>query len=124
MASWPERACTALTVYFERGVRALELLQDERWDEADAILNLRKAAFHNFRSADFLALKSGYSKEQEAQLREIWAKIVEIDGKLMAAMESSKQKMEGEIARLVKVKATFSRFRSGQVQESNIEKPV
>jgi hypothetical protein len=124
MASWPERACTALTVYYERGVRALELINRDEWDEAEAILNMRKAAFHNFRAADYQALQQGYTDEQEAQLKAIWTQICSIDTELMSAMTGAKVKMEAELVRISKVKSTLGRFRSGQVVESNLEKPV
>lgn len=124
MATWPERACTALTVYYERGVRALDCIRQEEWDEAEALLNMRKAAFHNFRAADHLALQSGYTAEQDAQLKAIWGQISGLDVELMAAMNQARAKMEEDLVRISKVKATLSRFRSGQVQESNLEKPV
>ena len=124
MATWSERACTALTVYYERGVRALECFKREEWDEAEALLNMRKAAFHNFRAADHLALKSGYTVEQDAQLKVIWAQISRVDSELLTAMSEAREKMEAELIRLSKVKATLGRFRSGQVQESKLEKPV
>ena len=124
MASWSERACTALTVYYERGARALELICREEWDEADAILNMRKAAFHNFRAADHLALKEGYTAEQEAQLRAIWGQVSSVDAELLSAMIAARGKMEAEIIRLSKVKATLGRFRSGQTSDSKLEKPV
>ena len=124
MATWPERACTALTVYFERGVRALEHIRGGNWDDADAILNMRKAAFHNFRAADHLALKEGYTAEQDAQLKAIWNQISDIDAELMAEMSVAREKMEADLIRLSKVKATLGRFRSGQATESKLEKPV
>jgi hypothetical protein len=124
MATWPERACTALTVYYERGVRALELIKRNEWEEAEAILNLRKAAFHNFRAADHQALKQGYTAEQDAQLKTIWSQICAVDADLLSAMEGAKVAMETELVRVSKVKSTLGRFRSGQVLESHLEKPV
>ena len=124
MATWPERACTALTVYYERGVRALEYIRCENWDDADVVLNMRKAAFHNFRAADHLALRDGYTAEQDAQLKVIWKQISVIDAELMAEMSVARGKMEAELIRLSKVKATLGRFRSGQTTESRLEKPV
>lgn len=124
MATWPERACTALTVYYERGVRALDCVRQGLWDEVDVVLNMRTAAFHNFRAADYLAQKEGYSCEQEVQLRSIWDQIVINDSKLMVELGAARAKAEKEMARLAKVKTTLSRFRSGSVQESDWEKPV
>jgi hypothetical protein len=124
MASWPERACTALTVYYERGVRALELIKRDELDEAEAILNMRKAAFHNFRAADHQALQQGYSAEQDAQLKAIWAQVCSVDAVLIEAMIGAKVKMEAELVRISKVKSTLGRFRSGKIAESNLEKPV
>lgn len=124
MASWSERACTALTVYYERGVRALECLRRGELEEAEVLLNMRKAAFHNFRAADHLAIKEGYTPEQEAQLKGIWAQICRVDSHLFESMTDAKGKMEAELVRLAKVKATLSRFRSGQMVESKLEKPV
>lgn len=124
MATWPERACTALTVYYERGVRALDCVRQGLWDEVDVVLNMRTAAFHNFRAADHLAQKEGYSPEQEAQLKSIWDQVVINDSKLMSELGAAREKAEEELARLAKVKSTLGRFRSGSVQESDWEKPV
>lgn len=124
MATWPERACTALTVYYERGVRALDCVRQGLWDEVDVVLNMRTAAFHNFRAADHLAQKEGYTPEQDSQLKSIWDQIVINDSKLMAELGAARERTEGELARLAKVKSTLGRFRSGNVQESDWEKPV
>lgn len=124
MATWPERACTTLTVYYERGVRALDCIRRGLWDEVDAVLNMRTAAFHNFRAADFLAQKEGYSVEQEAQLRSIWDQVQINDAELMSELRVARDQAEAEVARLAKVKTTLGRFRSGSVQESDLEKPV
>lgn len=124
MATWPERACTTLTVYYERGVRALDCIRRGQWDEVDAVLNMRTAAFHNFRAADFLAQKEGYSAEQEAQLKSIWDQVLINDAELMSELRAARDQAEAEVARLAKVKTTLGRFRSGSVQESDLEKPV
>ena len=124
MATWPERACTALTVYYERGVRALDCVRKGLWDEVDVVLNMRTASFHNFRAADHLAQKEGYSPEQDSQLKSIWDQIVINDSKLMAELGAAREKTESELARLAKVKSTLGRFRSGSVLESDWEKPV
>ena len=124
MASWSERACTALTVYYERGARALELIRQEEWDDADAMLNMRKAAFHNFRAVDHLALQEGYTAEQDVQLKAIWGQVSSVDSELLAVMTAAREKMEAELIRLSKVKATLGKFRSGHASESHLEKPV
>jgi hypothetical protein len=124
MASWTERACTALTVYLERGFRALELIRQEAWEEADAMLNMRRAAFHNFRAADHLALKEGYSAEQDVQLREIWTQITSLDDELVKEMKEAQRKMESEMVRLSKVKNALGRYKSGNTVDANIVKSV
>jgi hypothetical protein len=102
----------------------LEYIRGEKWDDADAILSMRKAAFHNFRAADHLALQSGYTAEQDAQLKAIWKQIAGVDAELMAEMSVARGKMEAELIRLSKVKATLGRFRSGEPTEAKLEKPV
>jgi hypothetical protein len=124
MATWPDRACTALMVYYERGVHALNCVRKSLWDEVDVVLNLRTAAFHNFRAADYLALQEGYPPELEARLREIWEQIVANDSELMSELVKARRTTETEMTRLVKVKNTLGRFRSGTVQESDWEKPI
>jgi hypothetical protein len=124
MANWPERAATALTVYFERGVRAMEHIRLEQWEDVDRTFSMRKAAFHNFRAADHLALQTGYTPEQELQLRLIWRKIAVIDVELLCEMEKAQGKMQAEMSRMVKVKSAIGHFKSGQFQESKMEKPV
>ena len=124
MPNWPERATTALTVYLERGFRALEFIRAESWDELDGMLSLRTAAFHNFRAADHLALLIGYSAQADAKMKGTWGQIVEVDRELLEEMVQAQQKMNAEIARMSKVKATIGRFKSGQIQESKMEKPV
>ena len=124
MANWPERASTALTVYFERGVRAMEYIRLEQWDDVDAMLSMRKAAFHNFRAADHMALQTGYTPEMEFQLRLIWGKIAAIDVELLDEMEKAQGQMQAELARMAKVKSAIGHFKSGQFQESKLEKTV
>ena len=124
MANWPERALTALTVYMERGVRALEFIRLEQWDEVDTVLNMRKAAFHNFRAADHMAQMDGQTPENEAKLKQIWVQITKVDRELLDEMVMAQQKMEVEMLRMAKVKTMIGRFKSGQIQESKMEKPV
>ena len=124
MSKWPQRACRALTVYLERGLRSLEELRAERYDEADALLNMRKAAFHNFRAADFMAMREGYSDEIVRELQELWRQIEQVDAELMTELVGARDKMEAALAQLAKVKVTLGRYHSNQQQVTRIEKSV
>jgi hypothetical protein len=85
---------------------------------------MRKAAFHNFRAVDHLALQEGYTAEQDAQLKAIWGQVSSVDSELLAVMTAAREKMEAELIRLSKVKATLGKFRSGHAAESHLEEPV
>ena len=97
MSKWPERACKALAVYLQRGLRSLEDLRAERYEEADALLNLRRAAFHNFCAADFMAVREGYSEGEIIELREIWRKIELVDADLLIELKKARDGMERSV---------------------------
>ena len=125
MGSWPERALRALTVYYERGMKALEELRAERYEEADAVLNLRKAAFHNFRAADHLATQEGYPELIANELVGLWKLIESLDAELMQELCNARDRTEAQLIQLGKVRATLGRYRSSDDSEkTRFEKSV
>lgn len=124
MGRWPERSLRALTVYYERGVKALEELKMERYEEADALLNMRKAAFHNFRSADFLAVKEGYPDEKTREMESLWKLIEPLDAELLDELKLARDRMEAQLVQLTKVRAAIGKFRSSDQDETRFEKSV
>lgn len=124
MSNWPERSLRTLTVYYERGVKALEELKAERYDETDLLLNMRKAAFHNFRSADFLAKQEGYPIKISDELNTLWKLIEPLDACLLSELSSARHRMELQLAQLAKIRATLSKFRSSDAELNRFEKSV
>lgn len=124
MGRWPERSLRALTVYYERGLKALQELRAERYDEADAMLNMRKAAFHNFRAADFLATQEGYPADISKEMESLWKLIAPLDSELMDELRLAKDRMESQLVQLAKVRATLSRYRSSEPDDTRFEKSV
>lgn len=124
MSSWPDRSLRTLTVYYERGVKALEELKAERYEEADVLLNMRKAAFHNFRSADFIALKEGYPAEVVQELETLWKLIDPLDAALLEELKLARDRMESQLVQLAKVRAALNKFRSSETDTIRFEKSV
>lgn len=124
MGSWPERALRALTVYYERGIKALEELREERYDEADAVLNMRKAAFHNFRAADHLATGEGYPERIASEMQGLWKLIETLDADLMQELCKARDRMESQLIQLSKVRSTLGRYRSSESDKTRFEKSV
>jgi len=111
-------------VYYERGVKALEELRSERYEEADSILNMRTAAFHNFRAADYLAAKEGYPVEVANELKNLWKLLEPLDASLMEELTLARDKMEVQLVQLGKVRATLSKYKAPELDVNRFEKSI
>ena len=124
MGSWPERALRALTVYYERGIKALGELKAEQYEEADSLLNMRKAAFHNFRAADHLATQDGYPEAVAKEMQGLWQLLEVLDADLLQELCAARDRMEAQLVQLSKVRATLGRYRSSESDKTRFEKSV
>lgn len=75
-----------LAVYLDRGRQAVKALHEGRFDEAQEILLLRNAAFHNFKAVDALAMANGCDVASDDQTLDLWSDIRKIDVELNAAL--------------------------------------
>ncbi len=109
MDEYSRQAVVAMRVYLERGRLALALMKEQRWDEAERMLNLRKAAYHNYMTADFLA----HSPEREETLQDLWRDVVIINDHLMEYMESSRDMLAAELAEMRSKREAIGKYHSG-----------
>lgn len=124
MSRWAERSLRTLTVYYERGVKALEELKAEHYEEADQLLNMRTAAFHNFRAADHLATKEGYPELIAQEMAVIWKLLEPLDAALLDELLLARDRMETQLIQLGKARATLSKYRSSEPENTRFEKSV
>jgi hypothetical protein len=113
-----------LRVYYDRGVKALEKLKCEDYDGSDELLNLRKAAFHNFRAADFIAVKDGYPEAILIEMRELWRRIEVLDSELLTELTQAKERMADQLVQLAGIRAKLGKFRSSDIDSNRFEKSV
>lgn len=109
MDEYSRQAVVAMRVYLERGRAALALLQEQRWEEAERMLSLRKAAYHNYMTADFLAR----SPERNELLHELWREVATINDHLVAYMESSRDQLAVELAEIRGKREAIGKYHSG-----------
>jgi hypothetical protein len=125
MGTWPERALHILTIYHERGLKALSELEVELYDDADTTLTKRKAAFHNFRAVDHRVRQEGYPEPIWLKLVELWKAIEPVDQALMEALLKAKRNTQVQLAQISKVRAALSRFKGRDgAESSSFEKSV
>lgn len=108
-----------LQTYLDRGEKALRSLKNGDVDGALIVLKLRKAAFHNFRIADYRLKNSSNYKKYLEELSPIWIQIQKLDKKLVDEIEISKKDMDKERVTLKTVKCKLSQFKSKSPVENN-----
>lgn len=107
-----EKAKKALQVYLERGRNALSALESGKIDEFFAQLDGRRAAFHNFRALDHLALAANIDLAQDPDVKQLWEHIQEVNTLLGSVSNETMQKMENQLSRLVNGRSVSLKYGS------------
>jgi hypothetical protein len=112
MRDYASQAAQALAVYVERGRKALAAIEAGELDEAERLLRLRGAAFHNFRALDDLALKAGIDLGGDERLAALAAADAERRGPLEKALRAVYAKTGRQLAKIREARQTLGNYRS------------
>lgn len=123
MGDFSKQTRTALRVYCERGMSALTLMKENRWDEANAILKLRKAAYHNFVAAEFLARHAGDPLDDPEWLA-LGKMAQDINRQLEVEMQFWQQNAEALLIETRQKREAISKYHSGIKDRSNFENTI
>jgi len=121
-SDWKAKAKRALGVYLERGQAALLHLEGGRASDADALLQRRSAAFHNFRAVDALALKEGDDLKSDPEALALWNEIRIVDKALAAALAAARDETANLYLKVREARGKIGKFRSGSAAHPKFEK--
>ena len=111
----------ALYVYLNRGRRILQLLNAEKYDEAQELFDIRKAGFYNFFTLDELALRfENYDVSSDEDGIKLWNQIKALDAQLQDKIIDVKRKLQHELKRLLSFKHNVSKYKSYQVASNEL----
>ncbi|MBF0441862.1 MAG: hypothetical protein HQK54_08165 [Oligoflexales bacterium] len=112
--TYTHQAGVALAMYLKRGEDALEKLQFGDIDGALRLLSLRKAAFYNFRTGEYLGkTMEGYSIEEDDEAINLIGRINSIDKQLSDIIKTALSELEESIKTCSASKNKIGKFRSG-----------
>lgn len=123
MGEFSKQTRTALRVYYERGLNALTLMKEDRWDEANEVLKLRKAAYHNFVTAEFLARQAGdpFNDDEWHTLGKLAR---EVNRQLEVEIQLCQQNAETMLIETRQKREAISKYHSGIKDRSNFESTI
>ena len=115
---------SALSVYLERGEKAINAIRDARWENADDLLKMRKAAFHNFRALDFLLMQKVRVKsgEHTEKCQQLWLEIERVNRILYFEMMGMRKELHQDLVYLQRNKTKIGKFRSCTTMEPNFHR--
>lgn len=122
MEDLSRRVKHVLTVYLERGERAVQALANRKYDEAREILTQRNAAFHNLRAVDALAQSEGCDAAKDPETLAIWERTRQVDKQLAAALETAKADTERLYQRLREARLKIGKYRAGSTDAGTFTK--
>jgi len=108
-----QQAKQALLVYEERGLKVLDMLLTGDKGDVESLLRLRNAAFANFRVYFANLEAAGLNVEEKGVFTEIASRAATTNEKLSAALEVRKDEMLTELANVLKVRRSISKYHSG-----------
>lgn len=124
MRNLEQQARRILNVYLERGQTALAELRSDNVDAALAILRLRKAAFHNFRAIDALAVAQGLDLNSIPDFAGLFIQLQSLDIHLTEEMLKARELAGEQAHRLNAARRKISKYRSTVDSSSRFEQSV
>lgn len=106
------RALAALRVLRDRTRAAVTALEAKNFAQCERLLNLKTAAFHNFRALDHVAQADGADLGKDRAARVLWGEIEALDLALKTGLEAAREVVRGESAKAAEVRRALGRFRS------------
>lgn len=116
-----KQALTSLQFYLTRSQDALKCLDQGDLEEVMAILRKKTAAFHNFKVADAALQVQGIDLRNDAEIAEIFVKILEIDKRLKSSLESCRGKVSAKLNAQIRVNNKINHYGSGSQSDNEIE---
>jgi hypothetical protein len=124
MPEYANRAAQALSVYLERGKKALECLRVGEIDQAVELLRLRGAAFYNFRALEAKAREVGSDMGGGETVVAMLAEDDALRGQLVQALAETLKKTGKQLAKIRDARQTLSSYRSKAGETTRFEKSV
>ncbi len=124
MRDYYEQARVSLRMYLERSIRLLADLENGRVTSLDKLLQLKSAAFHNFRAAETILQSSGRDITKEAEFLDLWKEIVRVDQDLEVALHMVREELQDEMVKSQRVRLNIGKYRSGLQVRSAFEKEI
>ena len=111
-----------LAVYLQRGRLALVALGEGRIDEAQEILNLRNAAFHNLRAIDALAIDGGADAAKDSQIQALWGETRQVDVALNEALAHARIETKRQYERVREARTKIGKYRGSKIDPTSFTK--
>ncbi len=102
----------------ERGERARAALERDDWEAYEKAMTWKTAAFHHFRSVDFILESKDPSYRSDKRWQELWLALKESDEALAKQMEIYMSDLNRTLLKLRKTKRAVGRYHSGEKQGS------
>lgn len=117
-----QKAVQALNVYLERGKLALAAMDKDDTSEFLALLDKRRAAFHNFRALDHLAQSEGVDLAHDPEVKRIWNEIRATNSLLQKISGRAVSDMESQTKRLSIGRSVSQKYGSGSFTPCKLRK--
>ena len=114
----------ALKAYAARGAKAIELLADDKWEEAAKVLRSRKAAFYNLRTADYLAGASAQSFYRSQFAASLWAEVGRQEPVIARLLRQSRKDCESQLMKIKKEKCRISKYRARAQNQNTFTRSI
>ena len=124
MRQYKEQAVKALEVYCARGEAALDALLRDDLPTAEQLLLKRKAAFHNFRVADQLALDQGFDSSQDPVAIELVKKSQILDRRIEVEMRKAQNSTLSKLKKYTSSRKNIGKFRSTLKSSSSFQQTI
>ncbi len=102
----------------ERGERARAALEKDDWEAYEEAMVWKNAAFHHFRSLDYILEAKDPYYRRDKRWQELWIALKESDEALAKQMEVYKSDLNRTLLKLRKTKRAVGRYHSGEKQVS------
>jgi hypothetical protein len=114
MGAYRQQAFVALQMYLKRGLALGEALEREEFDQAEALVFWRNAAFHNFRAALEYEHSHGNDLAMDHEFIALGQKIALANQKLEQQFTNAQQRLNQEWLATERGRQTIRKYHSGQ----------
>ncbi len=133
-----DKVTKALRVYNDRGVDILEALNnllgtlnknklaeaENTLEKVDEMLLWRDAAFHNFKSADYMAMMSEIDSAKNAEVSRLNSSLATLELEIAAKLKEVQKYKSTFLARVKNSKVVISKYHSGAFESKKFNMNV